>query len=59
MRIITLTCPDCDTVVSANELEQQRVMNCANYECDAVLRFSDLSESDREHFLEHKERYEL
>lgn len=59
MRIITHTCPDCDTIVSANELEANRVMKCPGLDCEAVLRFDDLPEDDREHFLENREQYRL
>lgn len=59
MRIITHTCPDCGTIVSANELEANRVMKCPGLRCEAVLRFDDLDEEEREHFLENRERYRL
>ena len=48
MRIVTLICPDCGTIVAGNELERERVMHCPELACDAVLRFEDLPESDRE-----------
>ena len=59
MRIITHTCPDCGTVVAANELEESRVMKCPGLGCNTVLRFDDLPEADREHFLEHRELYQI
>lgn len=59
MRIITLSCPDCGTVVAANELEDNRVMKCPGLGCQAVLRFEDLSEADREHFLENRDQYQM
>jgi hypothetical protein len=59
MRIITLTCDDCGTIVAANELEDRRVMKCPGLDCEAVLRFEDLSESDRQHVLDHRERYQM
>lgn len=59
MHIITLTCPDCGTVVAANELEERRVMKCPGLDCENVLRFDDLPESDREYFLEHRDRYRM
>lgn len=59
MRIITHSCPDCGTVVSANELEANRVMKCPRVDCPAVLRFEDLTEEEREFFLEHAEQYRL
>ena len=57
MRIITHACPDCGTIVAANELEANRVMKCPGVGCETVLRFQYLAESDREHFLENKEQY--
>lgn len=59
MRIVTHTCPDCGTVVAANELEVNRVMKCPGLACESVLRFEDLEEDAREHVLEHRERYRL
>ncbi|WP_348611340.1 hypothetical protein [Halobaculum rarum] len=59
MRIITHTCPVCGTVVAANELEDNRVMKCPGLGCQEVLRFEDLSEDAREHFLEHRDRYQI
>lgn len=59
MRIITHSCPDCGTVVAANELEERRVMKCPGLGCAAVLRFEDLPGSAREHFLEHRDKYRL
>ena len=48
MRIITLTCPNCGTIVAANVLERERVMNCPRLTCDEILAFEDLSAADRE-----------
>jgi hypothetical protein len=59
MRIITHTCPDCGTIVAANELESNRVMKCPGLDCEAVLQFDDLPDDAREHFLANKDRYEL
>ena len=59
MRIIIHTCPDCGTVVAANELESTRVNHCPRVTCEGVLRFDDLPERDREYFLEHRSRYRL
>jgi hypothetical protein len=59
MRIITHTCPTCGTIVSANELEANRVMKCPGLNCDEVLRFEDLPEDDRTHYLENEAQYQL
>jgi len=59
MRIITLTCPDCSTVVAANELEAERVMNCPGLGCETVLRFDDLPEDDREFFIDNRDDYQI
>lgn len=59
MRIITLTCPTCGTVVAANELESNRVMKCPGLDCRGVLRFEDLPKEARDHFLENRERYQI
>lgn len=59
MKIITTSCPDCGTVVAANELEERRVMKCPGLDCSVVLQFKELPESDRQHFLENRERYQI
>lgn len=59
MRIITHTCPSCRTVVAANELEAERVTKCPGLDCDAVLEFDALPEGDREHFLAHRDQYQM
>ncbi|KAA9397863.1 hypothetical protein Har1130_06740 [Haloarcula sp. CBA1130] len=59
MRITTHTCPSCGTVVAANELESNRVMKCPGLDCHEVLRFENLPEDAREHFLENRERYQI
>jgi uncharacterized paraquat-inducible protein A len=58
MRIITHTCPDCGTIVVANELEDNRVMKCPREGCNEVLRFEDLSEEEQEFFLDNVEQYQ-
>ena len=59
MRIVTITCPDCGTIVAGNVLEEHRVVKCQRATCENVLRFDDLPETDRGHILENKERYRL
>ena len=59
MRIITHTCPECGTVVAANELEANRVMKCPGLDCEYVLRFENLPGDARKHFLENRDRYEI
>jgi uncharacterized paraquat-inducible protein A len=59
MRIITNTCPECGTVIAANELEANRTMKCPGLDCEHVLRFDDISETEREYFLDHREQYRL
>lgn len=59
MRIITHTCPECGTIVAANELEAERVMKCPGIECENVLRFEDLPTSAREYVLENRKRYRM
>lgn len=54
MRIITLTCPACGTIVAGNELEAERVVHCPGLACDAVLSFEDLPEADREYLVERR-----
>jgi hypothetical protein len=59
MRVFTLTCADCGTVVAANELERRRVMHCPGLDCDATLRFVDLPEEARSAFLDDREQYHI
>ena len=59
MRIITHTCPDCGTIVAANELEDNRLMKCPSPDCKKVLRFDDLPEEAQSHFLENQDLYQI
>ncbi|AQL43315.1 hypothetical protein BV210_11700 [Halorientalis sp. IM1011] len=59
MRIITLTCEECGTIVAANELEQRRVMKCPGLDCESVLRFADLTDDERHHFLNNRGQYRI
>ncbi|GAA0274587.1 hypothetical protein [Halobacterium noricense] len=59
MRIITHSCPECGTVVAANELEDNRVMKCPREDCQEVLRFDDLSEEEQEFFLDSRGKYQI
>lgn len=59
MKVITLTCKNCGTIVAANELEDNRVMKCPGLDCSSVIRFDDLPESDQQYFLENREKYQL
>ncbi len=59
MRVFTLTCADCGTIVAANELERRRVMHCPGLDCGATLRFADLPQEARSAFLENREQYRL
>lgn len=59
MRIITHPCTNCGTVISANELESNRVMKCPRVGCDEILRFADLPEEEQKYFVENLERYQI
>jgi len=59
MRIPTLQCPDCGTVVAANVLERHRALKCPGLDCEAELRFEDLPAEDREHVLANLEKYRM
>lgn len=59
MRIITHTCPACGTIVSANVLESNRVMNCPGVDCEEILQFDDLPADERTHYLENRAKYRL
>ncbi|MFC7082336.1 hypothetical protein [Halorussus caseinilyticus] len=59
MRIETLTCPVCRTVVAANVLESNRVMKCPGNGCESVLRFEDLPEAVQDHYVENRTDYRV
>lgn len=59
MRIETLTCPDCGTVVAANVLESQRKLKCPGLGCEQSLEFGDLPPDVREHYTENRDRYRM
>lgn len=59
MRIETLTCPDCGTIVAGNVLEADRVLQCPGLECERVLRFADLQEDVQEHYERNRGQYRM
>lgn len=59
MKVFTLTCQSCGTIVAANELERRRVMHCPGLDCEATLRFTDLPEEARSAFLDERDRYRM
>lgn len=58
-KIVTLTCERCGTVVAANVLESTRTMKCPALDCETIIRFSDLPESERTHVLENRDSYRM
>jgi len=59
MKIHTLSCPDCGTVVAGNVLESSRIMKCPGVSCEAELRFDDLPKKAQEHLLENQDQYTM
>lgn len=59
MRIITLTCPNCNTIVSENVLERQRLMKCPGLGCERELRFADLPEADQRYVEDNLDKYRM
>lgn len=59
MRIITLSCPECETIVAGNVLEDRRVMKCPRIDCEEVLRFEDLDDDEQHHLVAHREKYTM
>lgn len=59
MRIITLTCTNCRTIVAGNVLEDHREMKCPGLGCEQVLRFSDLPQDERNHITNNRHQYVL
>lgn len=59
MRIETLTCPDCGTIVAGNVLESDRVLKCPGMDCERVLRFADLSEDAQDHYEHNRAGYRM
>lgn len=47
MRIVTLTCSDCGTVVAGNLLLEARSARCPGVDCDAILRLEQLPEDEQ------------
>lgn len=49
MRIVTLTCQECGTIVAGNVLEKSRSMRCPGLDCSRVLRFEELTDDEQEY----------
>jgi uncharacterized paraquat-inducible protein A len=59
MKIITLTCPECGTIIAANVLEKNREMKCPTTDCDMIHKFADLPDTEIEYFLDNIQDYRL
>lgn len=59
MKVYTLSCPDCDTVVAANELESNRIQKCPGIDCNTILRFEYLPAEARDHIINNAEKYTI
>jgi phage FluMu protein Com len=59
VRIITLACPNCGTIVAGNVVENHREMKCPGRECEEVLQFSYLADDEQQHILEHRQQYAM
>lgn len=59
MKIITLTCPDCGTVVADNVLERERVLKCPGIDCERELRYQDLPTSDRQYIEDNLHKFRM
>nr|WP_276275077.1 hypothetical protein [Haladaptatus sp. QDMS2] len=59
MRIETLSCPDCGTIVAGNVLESFRVMKCPRLDCEHILRFEDLPEDVQNQYVTNRGAYRL
>jgi hypothetical protein len=59
MRIETITCPDCGTVIAGNVLLVRRAITCPGLGCDRVHEFEDLSEDVQEHYEANRDAYRI
>lgn len=59
VKIITLSCSDCGTVVAGNVLENHREMKCPGLGCGTVLRFEDLEPDEQEHLQTNRQLYAM
>jgi len=59
IRIITLSCPECGTIVAGNVLESHRVMKCPGIDCQNVLTFEDLDENEMRTILDNPSQYRM
>jgi len=57
VRIITISCSSCGTIVAGNVLEDHREIKCEGLDCEEVLRFSDLPADEQQHITENRRHY--
>ena len=57
MRIDTLTCSECGSIVAGNVLESDRIVPCPNSNCQEIFRFDDLSEDAQENLINNRGSY--
>jgi phage FluMu protein Com len=59
VRIITMTCANCGTVLAGNVLEARREMKCPGLGCQKLLKFEDLAEDDKRYMLNNSEKLQM
>jgi hypothetical protein len=59
MRIETLTCPDCGTVIAGNVLLVRRAITCSGLGCDRVHEFEDLPKDAQRHYKTNRDAYRM
>ena len=59
MRIETLTCANCETVIAGNVLLVQRAITCPGLSCERVHEFDDLPEDAQRHYEENRNTYRM
>lgn len=59
MRIETLICPNCGTVIAGNVLLFERAITCPGLDCEHVHEFQDFSEDVQKHYEANRDNYRV
>jgi hypothetical protein len=59
MRIITLACEECGSIVAGNVLEQKGRVDCPGPNCDQTLQIETLTDDEQRHLLNNAEKYSI
>ena len=59
MRLITLACEECGSIVAGNVLERYGHVDCPGPNCDRTLQLDSLTDDEQRHLVDNSEKYSI